>query len=525
MFKHKVLFSLLVLSITIVTGFHATVAHAAVGDIQLIVNREADSTALVGATVLFRCAGGTFTALTGNITTNGSGIVHAAPQAGSDCQNGESVDVQISKTGYVTQTIIATNTYNTGIDNIYGAATLKFPLKVVVADELGNSVNPDSATLRGSAADLISGNTVYFADESASGGLLRVIKDGYVASDTVNISGVSTSNVAQVVVTYGVFAPCSSGPIASSTSCTGLQFSNKVTSVTPEVIGAAFTSGVTVKTGDSFGTTCIASGSAWYCAIPLANTSRLISVAKDGYVTNTASSFASDRTSATDAQITGGVAGVQYALKVSVVDSANGGYVTGATVTAGDGGSITCTESTGVYYCAIPIANTATTGTVMKSPAYIGLGILYTDRTSGSDPQGLVTATVYASVVAVSSAPTTTVGGGHPVPSIFTASANTLANISGNTNMIGGTYTIATPSFVALTKDVTARSSKDLIKNLQSALNTMLGDNLKMKLIADGRWGAKTTAAMKLFQKGAGIKGDGTIAGPMTREKINESLK
>lgn len=100
-----------------------------------------------------------------------------------------------------------------------------------------------------------------------------------------------------------------------------LNFSYKVSSVAAE-LGAAL-SGVTVKAGNGSSTTCTESGSAWYCPVPLNDTSLTIQAAKDGYVTNELSSFASDRTNNADAQVVGTVTGVKYGLKVTVPTEAD----------------------------------------------------------------------------------------------------------------------------------------------------------------------------------------------------------
>src|SRR5581483_7920365 len=105
-------------------------------------------------------------------------------------------------------------------------------------------------------------------------------------------------------------------------------------------------------------TVCAESSGAWYCPVPVADTTLTIQFAKDGYVTSTANAFASDRTAATDAQVTNAVTGIQYGFKVTSAANALGTALTGATVDAGDSYGTSCTEATGVWYCAIPLANT-----------------------------------------------------------------------------------------------------------------------------------------------------------------------
>ena len=535
-FQHRALNIFLGIAILfsgLVLSFHKV--DAATGDIQFGVIREGDSADVVGATVLFRCAGGTFTALTGNPTTNGSGIVHAAPQAGSNCSNGNIIDAQVSANGYVTTTYPSINTYNSGIDNIYGFGSIKFAFKLVVADELGNSVVPTVATLRGSSYDLAVGNTFYWADSFASGAALVVQKDGYVSSDTVNPEGVSTNPNTQVVITYGSGSICSGGVITSSTSCKGLQFSNKVTGITDELLNP-LTSGLTVKTGNSFGTTCVANSGAWYCAVPLADTSTAISVAKDGYVTNTATSFTADRTTATDPQQTQSVSGVKYALKITAANAVNV-PITGATVTAGDNFGVTCTESgsTGVYYCAIPLAQTGTTAKIIAA-SYDAQTGTYSDRTVDTDPQSLLS--LAPSVTASGAAPVwntpatpPTVPSSASTPSsrIVAASGTTVTpTISSNTPPTTPTPVVITnpsPTPAAstpyvFTENVTAHSSKAVIMQLQKTLNFSLASGLKKPLVVDGTFGSHTFSAVIQFQKSHNISATGVV-GPKTRVALD----
>ncbi len=67
-------------------------------------------------------------------------------------------------------------------------------------------------------------------------------------------------------------------------------------------------------------------------------------------------------------------------------------------------------------------------------------------------------------------------------------------------------------------------SSTTDIRGIQNALNHVLGANLSVALIADGKKGPRTTAAIVLFQKWAGITADGKV-GPITLGKLNASVK
>ena len=164
-----------------------------------------------------------------------------------------------------------------------------------------------------------------------------VARDGYVTLSTT-------------LTTYSA--------VAQNNGTAALLFAYKITSITNEL--AAALTGVTVTAGDAQAIACTESGGAWYCPVPVAHTALTIKAVKDGYVTNTSSSFGSDRTANANAQVTGTVSGVLYGYKVTVRTRDNI-LLSGAAVAAGNSFGTTCTESgsTAVYYCAVPLADTA----------------------------------------------------------------------------------------------------------------------------------------------------------------------
>ncbi|MFH0873620.1 MAG: hypothetical protein V1846_02130 [Candidatus Komeilibacteria bacterium] len=326
----------------------------------------------------------------------------------------------------------------------------------------------DSGVLSATTPDPASG-----CDDNEEQMDYKVIKDGYVTLTVTNVAG-------------GWQALS-----LNTLTITGVKYSNKVSGISSDD-GAAWTSGtgVTVKTGNAYGTTCTFYSNSWYCAVPLADTAKVIYVARDGYVTDTTISFTADRTVATEAQqvkavsyvtyaymlasivnevgteismlataveigdetgLTTCVAGavsdpnaywscpvvlansngtmvvrvtvngyvtknyplgagfnrtnpdgteasvgvtvdpIESALKITVYDGATGTTaLTGAKVEAGDNLAVSCNESAGVYYCAIPLANTATYARVVKD-GYGTQSPTYTDRTAATDAQGTLT--------------------------------------------------------------------------------------------------------------------------------------
>ena len=85
---------------------------------------------------------------------------------------------------------------------------------------------------------------------------------------------------------------------------------------------------------------------------------------------------------------------------------------------------------------------------------------------------------------------------------------------------------VTTPSasmMMTVPKNVTSKSPKASIQVLQSDLNTVLGSKLSTALVVDGKWGTKTTAAVKMFQTWVKITADGRV-GPITSGQLNTTI-
>jgi hypothetical protein len=78
---------------------------------------------------------------------------------------------------------------------------------------------------------------------------------------------------------------------------------------------------------------------------------------------------------------------------------------------------------------------------------------------------------------------------------------------------------VSTTTVLKFTKALNTKSLMADVKNLQQALNEVGGASLGV----DGKWGAKTTAAIKKFQKENGFSQVGVV-GPQTRAKLNSLL-
>jgi hypothetical protein len=105
------------------------------GPIKVTVTREVGGVDS-GFTVEVRCTGGAYNQLTGSPTTNASGSVSAEPVAGSSCDNGDSIDVRVSKDGYVTKEDIGITTYP-GADISITGVQYAYKITSILAEATG----------------------------------------------------------------------------------------------------------------------------------------------------------------------------------------------------------------------------------------------------------------------------------------------------------------------------------------------------------------------------------------------------
>ena len=76
---------------------------------------------------------------------------------------GQDGTITVTKTGYVTNSTGVTGVVSTSTQQAVSVANVKFQVKIVVADELGNSTTGDTVNFGGNTADISSSNTYYFA--------------------------------------------------------------------------------------------------------------------------------------------------------------------------------------------------------------------------------------------------------------------------------------------------------------------------------------------------------------------------
>ena len=106
------------------------------------------------------------------------------------------------------------------------------------------------------------------------------------------------------------------------------------------------------------------------------------------------------------------------------------------------------------------------------------------------------------------------ISGGYPNGNIPSSAVNSTASIVAKISSFTGNPIIIPTSAVAVSF-IATNSPKDIIKNLQTALNNIS----LLKLAIDGKLGAKTKSVIINYQKASGLKPDGVV-GPKTLDKL-----
>ncbi len=332
-------------------------------------------------------------------TSNLQGTIYYCPVPLANTSRGIRVEVD----GLVTNTSGLFGSDRTASGDPQVATTVSgiaFSHKINVRDELGQPVTIGSGYVRFEGA---SGNDCWISGSSAY--CTISIDDDDVQDLTsayyVYVSGYYYPQLVDVnnprLVFYGGgdqnrTTNSDAQKVVTMTAGNGIQFNHKV--IVKDELGNALTPD-TVSAGAS-DVSCSISGNVGYCPIQFEDDddpSDGFDIRKDGYV-KAVVNFGSDlhdETSEPDVVTMDLANGLDFAVKAIVSDGNN--PISAATVTAGDGGAISCTNASGAYYCAVPLAHTNVSVSAAKS-GYAAANGAYTDRTIVTDPQRLVLITL-----------------------------------------------------------------------------------------------------------------------------------
>jgi hypothetical protein len=344
-------------------------AYALITDgLTITVNREAVSaTALEGATVKIKCNAGSYTDV--GVTTNSSGVVSITNlttltnlllNAGT-CVVGSSLDIQVSKDGYVTTEklgAIGSLLDSANSFTFTGSDSVKFAHKATITRQ-GDGAALSGATVGVGATVCIEAQTlgIYYCPVpiASDGASLSIAKSGYVTNTSSSVGNRTTLADVQ-----GVIAP------------TNILFQVKIT-VADELGNSVTPTSITFD-----GSAETASSSNVFYFAPSAGLAKVVVINKSGFIpnalTNTAlANVSADNTGQTSVTLganavssspvsigqTLSLKGLEYALKSATLKSELGGTITniangtpGATST-----DISITGSGGVSIVASAVAS------------------------------------------------------------------------------------------------------------------------------------------------------------------------
>ncbi|MFA5933779.1 MAG: hypothetical protein WC795_00960 [Candidatus Paceibacterota bacterium] len=350
---------------------------AAAGDVQVTVTREVDNAPLSGATVEIQCAGGTFATLG---TTDGSGMITAPlPMTTESCDDTDTVDLQISVSGYVTKTMTNVGTYDALVadPNIYNVSAVEFGQKVTLTRE-GDNASLSAATITAGslATPCIENASVYYC-------ATPFIEDGTPNDISIALPGYITTTASTIDRT-------TDGDAQASITVSNVLFALKVT--TADELGNIFPF-ATFNTA-TFNTATpdfISGNTAYWATAPM--TASLV-LDKNGYVdaTTTNAGLSAITTSDTaqvaltldtSAPCAAGISastsckGLEFGQKITVTREGDSASISGATITAGSLATA-CIENASTYYCAVPVAEDGGVGDIQITK------IGYVTNTSGA---------------------------------------------------------------------------------------------------------------------------------------------
>ncbi len=471
-------------------------AHAAITDgLTITVNREAVSaTALEGAIVKIKCNAGSYTDV--GVTTNSSGVVSITDlttltnlllNAGT-CIVGSSLDIQVSKDGYVTKEKLGAiesllNSVNSF--TFTGSDSVKFAHKATITRE-GDGGALSGATVGVGATVCIEAQTlgIFYCPVpiASDGAALSIAKSGYVTNTSSSVG-----NRTSLTDVQGSISP------------TNILFQVKV-SVADELGNSITPTSITFD-----GSIETASSSNVFYFAPSAGLSKVIVINKTGFIpnaiTNTAlANVSADSTGQTNITLganainsspisigqTLNLKGLEYALKSTALKSELGGNITniangipGATST-----DISITGSGGISIIASAVASDviyiATTGNgggddairlSLNNVTVDGMTANTAYLTAGTvaDTGNLISALTSQKTFGIGQASgniQTTVGFGYPLKVTVADELGTAINISDLlTKTFGGITVSTSTSNIAYWATTTSSGSLILAKN------------------------------------------------------------
>ncbi len=299
-------------------------------------------------------------------------------------------DVDASKAGYVTKNWdnVLGGGRDSGADaqGTYTAEDMQFSQTIVITTEAVGAALTGATVTAGSGPtscneDDTTLGTYWCAvpyDEDDGSNDVSITLDGYVKHVAGDTGNRANDAAGQETVTVN-----------------DVQYGYKITSITTQVLGTNITASVTLTVGDATAeNTCTLSGGAWYCPVALANSDGTLTSTPtlDGYVEKNYDLITgTTRTANTNSQRSDTVTGVEYAVKITALS--------GATVTTGDSYGTACTEGSN-YYCAVPLADTETNVTIVKTGYDTRIELnAWTDRTSDTDAQATYTISIVAETI------------------------------------------------------------------------------------------------------------------------------
>ena len=313
-------------------------AHALITDgLTITVNREAVSaTALEGATVKIKCNAGSYTDV--GVTTNSSGVVSITNlitltnlllNAGT-CIVGSSLDIQVSKDGYVTTEKLGAVGSLLDSANSFtftGSDSVKFAHKATITRQ-GDGATLSGATVGVGATVCIESGTlgIYYCPVpiASDGAALSIAKSGYVTNTSSSVGNRTTLADVQ-----GVIAPAN------------ILFQVKIT-VADELGNSVTPTSITFD-----GSVETASSSNVFYFAPSAGLAKVVVINKTGFIPNALTNMAlanvsADSTGQTSITLgtsavssspisigqTLSLKGLEYALKSAALKSELGGAIT-----------------------------------------------------------------------------------------------------------------------------------------------------------------------------------------------------